>query len=284
MNRRCERIRPRLWLVPVIIALSAGQLSEAVRGDTPNSAGPVADQHAPHPLDPALEIARNSLQRSQANIQDYRAVLVKRLRINGELNEFQHLYVKIRNRKVDNGRLTTPLSVYLRFLRPESIQGRELIWVEGRNAGKIIVHEAGFKNLLRIHLDPAGAIAMRGQRYPVSDIGLENLIVKLIETGERDRRYGECDVQFFKNAKVGERGCTMIQVMHPVKRGYFDFYCARLFFDNELNLPIRYESWSWPQADGQPRLEEEYTYTGVKVNVGLTDRDFDPDNAEYDYP
>ena len=195
------------------------------------------------------------------------------------------MFVKVRNRKMENGRLATPLSVYLRFFKPESVKGREVIWVEGQNAGKIIAHETGFKNLLRVHLEPTGFIAMRNQRYPVTDIGLENLVVNLIETGKRDRKYGECDVQFFRNTKVGNRACTTIQVIHPVKRSHFDFYCARVYFDNELNLPIRYESWSWPpETGGRPVLQEEYTYTDVRVNVGLTYRDFDPDNAEYDYP
>ena len=49
--------------------------------------------------------------------------------------------------------------------------------------------------------------------------------------------------------------------------------------DDELQIPIRYESYDWPQKEGgQPVLLEEYTYTDLKVNVGLTDKDFDPDN------
>ncbi|MFM7739362.1 MAG: DUF1571 domain-containing protein, partial [Planctomycetota bacterium] len=29
---------------------------------------------------------------------------------------------------------------------------------------------------------------------------------------------------------------------------------------------------------------EEYTYIEVKLNVGLTDKDFDPANEEYEFP
>ena len=47
---------------------------------------------------------------------------------------------------------------------------------------------------------------------------------------------------------------------------------------------IRYASWSWPtEPGGQPVLEEEYTYSDIKVNVGLTDLDFDPNNPDYSY-
>lgn len=281
MYGQCKRTHLWLPIFCVVTACSFCQPPGQARGDEPGSAGVAAERRASHPLDPALEMARSSLQHSRDNIRDYTAVLAKRVRIDGELGQREHMFVKIRNRKVAHGRLMTPLSVYAKFLQPKSTQGREFIWVEGRNAGKLIVQQ----NLFRLHLDPTGRLAMRGQRYPVSDIGLENLLIKLIETGERDRGYGECDVQFFQNVKLGERACTLIEVIHPVRRSYFDFYCARVYFDNELNLPIRYESWSWPlEADSRPLLEEEFTFTGVTVNVGLTDRDFDLDKVAHNDP
>jgi hypothetical protein len=76
----------------------------------------------------------------------------------------------------------------------------------------------------------------------------------------------------------------MLEVIHPVRRPYFDFYRARVYFDDTLSMPIRYESWSWPTtAGGEPVLEEEYTYLRVQVNVGLTDRDFDISNPSYQF-
>ena len=34
----------------------------------------------------------------------------------------------------------------------------------------------------------------------------------------------------------------------------------------------------------RPLCEEEYTYLDLKLNVGLTDTDFSPDNVAYNYP
>ena len=49
-----------------------------------------------------------------------------------------------------------------------------------------------------------------------------------------------------------------------------------------MSMPIRFEKYSWPPTpDGEPVLEEEYTYLRVKTNVGLTDQDFDIGNPEY---
>ncbi len=237
----------------------------------------------PSPIDAAIKLSRESLAHIQQHVDDYTALFVKRCRVDGELPPLQYAKVKIRNRKQRDGELATPFSVYLNFLKPASVQGREVIWVEGQHDGKLIVHEAaGIGKLLNVKLDPNGTIAMRGQRYPVTEIGIENLAVKMIETGLRHRPHGECEVQFFRDAKIGEARCLMMQVTHPTKRDHFDFYQARVYFDEELKIPIRYESWSWPETPGgQPVLEEEYMYLQVRVNVGLTDRDFDLGNPEY---
>jgi hypothetical protein len=262
-----------LWMVFGIVLPAFGQVGVVAEPVTHLSA---------HPLDPAIEIASGSLQHMRENIRDYTAILVKRNRVNGKLGELTYAAVKIRNGRSDGGQSRIPLSVYLSFLKPESAKGREVIWVDGRNDGKLLAHEAGLKNLATVKLEPTGYLAMRGQRYPITEIGIENLTVKILQTASRDRQYAECQVQFYKNAKIGDDICDMFEVIHPVKRDHFDFYRARVYFSQKHQIPIRYASWSWPsEAGGEPVLEEEYTYLQFKPNVGLTDRDFDTDNPAY---
>jgi hypothetical protein len=125
---------------------------------------------------------------------------------------------------------------------------------------------------------------MRGQRYPITEVGMDNLLLQLIDKGNRDRQHGECQVDFHHGAKINDRGCRMIQIIHPEQRPHFDFHRVQVFFDDELKLPVRYASWSWPtEPGGKPLLEEEYTYTNIKINVGLTDLDFDPESSEYNF-
>jgi hypothetical protein len=239
----------------------------------------------PHPLDPALKVAREQLDFQKNKVRDYTCKIVKRERINGELGDQQQMMAKIRNRQEKNGQVTAPFSVYLKFLEPDSSAGREVIWVDGKNDGKLIAHEAGLLNIKRFSLAPDGLLAMFGQRYPIQKIGMQVLAEELIAKGERDRKRAECEVQFSENAAVDNRPCRMIQVLHPVKRDHFDFFKAQIFIDRELNVPVRYAAWSWPESEGgKPVLEEEYTYRDVKLNVGLTDKDFDPDNTAYNYP
>ena len=198
--------------------------------------------------------------------------------INGDLWEPEYIYTEIRNRKFDGNRRTVPLSVYMYFLKPSKFKGREVVYVEGQNKDKLLAYE-GCSPVLRklgaVPLKPENPLAMKGNRYPITEAGMENLMVKLMEKGQRDRKRGECDVQFMKGATINGRTCTVLQVTHPTPRPYFDFHIARIFIDDELSIPIRYAAYMWPsKPGGKPELLESYTYLNVKLNVGLTDDDF----------
>lgn len=250
---------------------------------TSKSTAPAKPLDREHPLDPALRIARSSLQHIRSSIDDYTAILIKRELVGGTLGNYEYMGIKVRNRKIVNSKLQVPFSVYMTFLKPAEVKGREVIYIENQNNGKLVAHEGGMKGrfLPTVDLDPHGMMAMRGQRYPISELGLENLVAKLIEKGERDRQRGECNVNFLQGAKVGSRECTVLSVEHPVERPYFDFHRAEIFIDNELQIPVRYCAYSWPEPGGQPPVLEEYTYQNVKLNVGLTDNDFDRNNPRY---
>jgi len=235
----------------------------------------VATQPLVHPLEPAVRWAKDGFVNIQ-KIQDYSATLVKRERINGRLGEPQYIFIKVRHR---------PFSVYMYFLGPEELKGREVLYVEGKNDGKMWAHGTGVEKALgTLSLAPDGLIAMRGQRYPLTEIGILNLVRRLIEVAENDMAFGECDVKFFKGAEINKRKCTCIQVVHPVPRRDFLFHIARIFVDDELNLPLRYEAHDWPKKPGGPaELMEEYTYVNLKLNVGFTDADFDIRNPNYNF-
>ena len=238
-----------------------------------------------HPLDPAMKIAYEGLKHIQSDIDDYTAIMQKRERVDGELVE-QKIFAKVRCRKKEGDKTIVPMSVYVKVLEPKSQAGREAIWVENRNDGKMVGHEVpGFRNLFRVNLRPDGFFAMMGTRYPITDIGLDTMVERLIEKGERDRHRGECQVEFIENVDVGGQACTQIVVTHPVQRDYFDFHIAEIFIDKERNVPLRYEAYTWPtEKGGEPVLQEEVIYTDLKLNVGLTEKDFDPDNKDYKFP
>ena len=71
--------------------------------------------------------------------------------------------------------------------------------------------------------------------------------------------------------------CTRIRVIHPKPDENLSFHIANVYVDDELRVPIRVEGYGWPNdEDEAPPLLEEYTFTRLWLNVGLTDADFQP--------
>lgn len=275
LNRWISRVAAAMLAVGTIDSLSHAQ--QAGPGGPPAGGQVAPIQSTGHPLEPALAVAHKGLKNIEENIKDYTCTLVKRERINGTLTEHEYMFTKVRHQ---------PFSVYMFFLKPEEIAGREVIYVAGQNDGNLIGHEGkGLASLVgAVPLKPTAPMAMKGNRYPITEVGVKNLTKRLIEVAENDMRYGECEVKFVPNAKVNGRVCTCIQVMHPVPRKNFLFHLARVYIDDEMNLPIRYEAYDWPkEPGGQPLLTEEYTYVNLKTNVGLTDADFDSHNPKYKF-
>jgi hypothetical protein len=240
---------------------------------------------AEHPFDPLLELAELSLQEIDENIKDYTATMVSQVRIGNELKDEKYLALKIRHARVEGKGKKIPFSVYTLFLKPQANVGQEAIWIEGQNDGNLIAHANGLMNIKRFYLSPEGPIAMDGNRYPIQLIGMRNLIVKMVDMAKDERQFGECTVTLKRNVEVNGRICSMFEAVHPVKRDHFDFHIARIYIDDNHNIPVAYEGLLWPEKEGEePPLLERYFYTDIKFNVGLTDKDFDPSNEEYNYP
>lgn len=239
------------------------------------SACPLAAQEPAnqHPLIPAIELARAS-QAVLNQVQDYQATLIKRERVKGELLA-QRIFMKFRYR---------PFSVYMKFEEPHA--GREVLFVEGKNNNQMYVHEASALTAIvgTISLALDSPTAMAENRHPLTNVGMHRLMEILLAQWDLEAKYGEIDVKYYPNAKLGNADCEVIEVTHPRPRKQFNYHKTRLYLEKQSRLPIRIENYDFPPADGQQApLAEEYTYLNVKANLGLTDADFDPRNPKYSF-
>lgn len=177
-----------------------------------------------------------------------------------------------------------PFSVYLYFLDPN--KGREVIYVEGKNNNMLMVHETGVKALAgTVSLDPKSKDAMADNKYPVTMIGMRTMLERVIAQWEEEGKFAETTVQYYPDAKLGDVACTVIESSHPKPRDNFKFHMTRLYIDKTTLYPVRVEQYGFPgKGDKQPPLLEEYTYSQIKPNLGLTDKDFDHTNPSYAFP
>ena len=233
----------------------------------------LAQRPGEHPLMPALRIAQAGLANIDANIQDYSAVLYKQERVNGVLLDEEVAYIKVRHQ---------PFGVYMFFLKPH--RGRECLYnspLDGTK-GKLVAMDCGWKRKFgKLELDPEGGLAMKGQKYPIMKLGIRMLTQELIDVATNDVKFDECEVRTMASS-INGRPVTLIEVVHPIPRQNFRFHKAEVFIDNELQLPIRYAAYMWPNKPGAPPpLEESYTYLNLKVNNGFGPIDFDKKNPNY---
>lgn len=232
---------------------------------------PIAD--GSDELERALGLARKSLK-TLKKIRDYECVFERQERVGGTLLEETRMEMKVRQ---------TPFSVYMRFLAPPSTAGREVIYVEGGNDGNLVAHGTGLQQAVgTVKLDPNGMIAMRGGRYPITDAGMTKLVEKLLALGAKKELFRDCRVSI-KPLQFAERASTRVEVRNPASQGDFRLAIARIVLDNEWNVPVHFEAWEWPEEGGEPILIERYSYLDLRLDPGLTDLDFSPENPAYTF-
>ncbi len=227
-----------------------------------------------HPIARALDAVAEARSKFES-VEDYTCTFYKRERIKGRLTGAHIMSMKARTR---------PHSIYFRFQQPSA--GREAIYIAGRNRDKVLAHDVGLGRLIAgtLHLDPTGAQAMEDCRHPITEAGIGRLIEIVWNRWSMELNPDESDVSIRDDMMLGDRACTMIESTHNRRKGHFLFHKVRLYIDQDLGLPIRFEGYDWPdKVGGEPVLAEEYTYMNLRLNVGLKDRDFDTSNPAYQF-
>ncbi len=221
-------------------------------------------------LKQALQIVGKS-QAALQSVKDYSATFSKKEIVGKKLIE-QTMQIKMRQK---------PFSVYLKFATPH--KGREVIYVDGLNKGKLLAHGTGFQKIVgTLKLKPSSNLVMKENRYPITQIGIEKMLNAVVAIWEKQASNSQ--VRYFPKAKIGKTSVRVIEVTHAKKTTTTpQFHMTRLYIDNQTQLPIRVQQYGFPKSGGKPPLIEQYTYSNVKTNIGLASRDFDPKNPGYDY-
>lgn len=249
--------------------------------------GSEADQVREVSMAEVLEMARAARQRLEQDLDDYTARFVKQeMDQNGVVGPETEMQIKVQTR-FHGDRTDAPLRVYLRFTAPETVSGREVIWGEDLYDGKMAVHEVGLLlSLKTLWLDPNGIIAMQGQRYPITQIGLVRLVEQLIERGQKDLDDPDVHVTLKTDHQFDDLPTQLIHVRRAKPSGQpDDFSLAEIVIDPNRQMVLAFRSFGWPaEAGAEAPVLESYAYHDLKTNVGLTREDFETTNPAYSFP
>ena len=220
-------------------------------------------------LDPAIKVAQSALS-SARKVPSYEATFTKRELVRNTMM-FHTALVKVRQR---------PFSVYLGFRGQHD--GREALYVQGRNDGNLLAHDSGLKALVgTISLNPTSQMAMEESRHPITEMGIVNLVQLVITQWQNESKFQDVELKYYPQAKLGKMQCKVIETSHKRRRQGVQFHTTRLYIDRATNLPVRVEQYGFNSQGQKGALLEEYTYSNINVNSNLTDFDFDPRNQDY---
>lgn len=223
-----------------------------------------------------LDYGRNSI----LAIDDYTGTFQKREVVNGILLDEQTISIKCRHR---------PFSVYLVWMTGDI--GREVIYIEGQNNGKMIAHDGGWKSRIpALSLPVDCTLAMRDTRYPVTTAGIVGLIDIMRGVHEQDilkSNVLSCEID--EHQQFDGRPCSMFTVKYRSRTDSPVYRKSVTLIDCEWRIPLHTQHFEWPAtstSEKEVQLDEStliecYSFTALKMNCNLTEHDFDPKNPEY---
>jgi len=187
-------------------------------------------------------------------------------RIGGKLDEGQTSLFKFQK----------PFKVYMKFIDGPST-GTEALYVEGGYENKLLVRRGGILEFMTFSLDPKGSLAMSRNRHPVTELGFGFLLAEFRRNIEPAIRSGEIEIIRLTDEIFNGRPATVVEGK-CFSHGGRKYYSARfiMHIDKELLLPVGDVFY-----DGNDEMFEDYVFTDVKLNVGLTATDFSKHNKSY---
>jgi len=209
----------------------------------------------------------NRMQRAYGGVKDYTANFLKQERVNGELLPQENVYLKYKK----------PASIYMKWLKGPD-EGREALYVAGANGNNLVGHEGGFTGFVTLNLDPNGSLAMKGNRHPITDVGIGRLIDIVMGEVQKSRKAGEGSITLSSDKVFGKPAQKVVVAAPPVNtRGYYARK-SEIWIDPVSGLPLQIKVYGWNME-----LLESYGYRDLKINPGLSDREFERDFPGYNF-
>jgi len=201
------------------------------------------------------------------SVEDFTAIMHRRERLWGQMQPEETILIKFRNQ---------PFSVYMKWIK-EPHKTREAIYVENQNDGKIVAHEVvGLVNWMR-KVSPNDPEARKQSHHPITEAGIGKAIESLIRVCETAQKAGDLRLFYVGQQPVNDRPADLVMRVLPPKPAY-PYHVLLMHIDKELGLPVKFATFNW-----NAEVETVYTYSDLKVNVGLTDEDFSYKNKQYGY-
>ena len=225
------------------------------------TAEPLASQ--PADLMPMVYACRQAY----ASVKDFTAVIHRRERVKGEVQAEETIAMKFR---------TNPFSVYMRWVK-EPHRTREVIFVENQNEGLIVAHEVvGFVNWFA-KVSPTDPRAQKESHHSIAQAGIGKAVDSFISVCETAKKAGDLRL-FSLGQDIHDNRPTDVLIRILPQKPMYPYHILMMYIDKQFGLPVRFITLNWDYE-----LETMFGYYDLKLNVGLTDEDFNYKSKEYGF-
>lgn len=210
-----------------------------------------------------------TMEQRYQQVNDYTATLYKRERIHGRLQPLETISVKFKK----------PYQIYM-YWEKGPHQDQELIYRRGWNDNKMRVHPGSFPDVT-VDLDIHSRLAKKGNRHTVDQADLGFTIRQIHQDVRRSQQRPQDKIQIKDlGAETVHGTVSHCWEMSFETVGSSPYYASRaqICVADTIGLPNLIRIW-----DENQQLVEEYSYKNLRTNVGLNEKDFDPNHSAYHF-
>jgi hypothetical protein len=219
-----------------------------------------------------LALLRTALHRYQDSVSDYQCTFTKQERIGGKLGQEQQIEVRFRE---------MPFSVLMEWTRNAG-DAKRVLYVQGQwqnsdgdDLAKIEPQGAIARLLVRsVALPICGATAKAQSRRTIDKFGFGNALKLIIDYSSAAVQTGQGSLVYAGTGEVEGRPTWVLKRTLPYTAdgGEWPDRILIVHIDREWLLPVACYTYA---DDAQKTILAKYEYSNVRLNTGLTPKDFD---------
>ncbi len=209
----------------------------------------------------------------------YSATFVKQERIGDALTDLQVIQLRLYHQ---------PMRVFMKWEGGKDT-GQRVLFADGENDGEMLVRKlTGIESRLGvISLNPSGAIALKYSRYPVTKVGLLELVKITRQHRAKDlKAESGVTATLLERQQFDGRECLCFVIEYSKPEASPDdkkeYRKTMIFIDSQTKLPICVRCYGWPdkvrgadpQKLDQTTLLEFYAYQKIDFEAQVKLDDF----------
>ena len=242
-------------------------------GSSPDAAAvtPVARVEAAKPALNGAELLPKALADARAALgktRDYTGHLVRQERVRGKMTPETVAELRVR---------MEPFAIAVKTTKPLALAGEEWSYVPAKSRLNVRYRAPGVEGVSGFRtVEADGPKALANARHPAAGYGLAAMAERVEKILEVERHLQNPVAVYAAAYTLAGKPVTRFEVV--AERQHAARYAHRvvLFVEAESKLPVRFEAYDAPKAvGGDGDLVETQSVVGLKLNVGLGERDFE---------